>query len=91
MKTSFTRSPLQASRPHSLLPTRWALGAAAMALLVLGGCAQGHGSSMGGPSEDKSSMSKSRSGSTPPTPGQQPYPESGDNAAGDAAGGPGGN
>lgn len=88
MKTSSIRSPLPASSWRRLHLGRWALGAAAASLT---GCAQGRGASMGGPPQDKTSTSKDRTGSTPPTPGQQPYPESGDNAAGDAAGGPGGN
>lgn len=91
MKTSSIRSTLPGSRWQGLHLGRWALGAAAAGLLALAGCAQGSGSSMGGPPEDKSTLSKDRSGSTQPTPAQQPYPESGDNAAGDAAGGPGGN
>lgn len=91
MKTSSIRSTLSASRRQGLQLGRWALGAALVTALALAGCAQGRNSSMGGPAQDKSTMSKGRTGSTQPTPGQQPYPESGDNAAGDASGAPGGN
>lgn len=91
MKTSSIRSPLPASRSHAIHLGRWTLAVAAATALVLTGCAQDRSSSMGGPAQDKSTLSKGRSGSTQPSPGQPPYPESGDNAAGDAAGAPGGN
>ncbi len=69
-----------------------ALAAVGLAAAALAGCAQGSGSSMGGPGQDPSATSESRSGARQPRPADQANPRMGaDNAAGDASGSPGGN
>ncbi len=65
----------------------WAL--LALTAAALAGCAQGSGSSMGGPPQDPSATSESRSQARPPRPADLANPRMGpDNAAGEGGANP---